>query len=234
MSVRFQIFHRGIVLAILLTASYSASAFYDPTIGAWVSRDPIGETGGPNVYGLVQNNPVTLHDPLGLSCGGKCGVISLRAINDGWTVTPNWIAFKFHVMAKFKKGNGYDPLACKVVQWVQDRTTINGVIQPADGNPPTDGRLHVDRNPYLPGIGDDITNPAIYDRENDYDVDPADDVFTAYDTPTRGGANGDQLGGDLRFRIVVYDASDHFKKVASTQFGIYWHGIWPSIDHGVE
>ncbi len=36
---------RGIVCAFLLTAVHSASAFYDPTIGRWASRDPIGELG---------------------------------------------------------------------------------------------------------------------------------------------------------------------------------------------
>jgi len=35
----------GIVCAFLLTAVHSASAFCDPTIGRWASRDPIGERG---------------------------------------------------------------------------------------------------------------------------------------------------------------------------------------------
>ena len=32
----------------------------------WLSRDPIGENGGLNLYGYVGNNPVNLLDPLGL------------------------------------------------------------------------------------------------------------------------------------------------------------------------
>jgi RHS repeat-associated protein len=39
---------------------------YDSTIGRWLSRDPIGETGGINLYGYVTNNPSNLADPLGL------------------------------------------------------------------------------------------------------------------------------------------------------------------------
>jgi RHS repeat-associated protein len=39
---------------------------YDPEVGRWLSRDPIGETGGNNLYGYVQNNPILLTDPLGL------------------------------------------------------------------------------------------------------------------------------------------------------------------------
>ena len=39
---------------------------YDPETGRWLSRDPIGEKGGINLYGYVGNGPVTDWDPLGL------------------------------------------------------------------------------------------------------------------------------------------------------------------------
>jgi len=32
----------------------------------WISRDPLGEAGGLNLYGYVGNNPIILLDPLGL------------------------------------------------------------------------------------------------------------------------------------------------------------------------
>lgn len=41
---------------------------YNPSVGRWLSRDPIGERGGGNLYGLPHNNAVTGADPLGL-CG---------------------------------------------------------------------------------------------------------------------------------------------------------------------
>jgi len=31
----------------------------------WLSRDPIGEYGGINLYDYVLNNPALLYDPLG-------------------------------------------------------------------------------------------------------------------------------------------------------------------------
>jgi uncharacterized protein RhaS with RHS repeats len=40
---------------------------YDPKDGRWLSRDPIGEAGGINLYAYVGGNPVNWIDPLGLS-----------------------------------------------------------------------------------------------------------------------------------------------------------------------
>jgi RHS repeat-associated protein len=39
---------------------------YNPYLGRWISRDPIGEKGGINLYGYVGNDPVNAVDPLGL------------------------------------------------------------------------------------------------------------------------------------------------------------------------
>ena len=39
---------------------------YDPTVERWLSRDPIGENGGINLYGYVGNNATNAIDPLGL------------------------------------------------------------------------------------------------------------------------------------------------------------------------
>lgn len=39
---------------------------YDGSAGRWISRDPIEEEGGLNLYGYVENNPINWVDPLGL------------------------------------------------------------------------------------------------------------------------------------------------------------------------
>jgi RHS repeat-associated protein len=39
---------------------------YDPRTARWLSRDPIGEAGGINLYGYVGRDPVSRIDPMGL------------------------------------------------------------------------------------------------------------------------------------------------------------------------
>ncbi len=45
--------------------SYYGSRYYSPTTGKWITRDPLGELGGINLYGFVGNNPVNWVDPYG-------------------------------------------------------------------------------------------------------------------------------------------------------------------------
>ena len=40
--------------------------YYSPELGRWISRDPIEEEGGVNLYAMVGNNSVTKTDYLGL------------------------------------------------------------------------------------------------------------------------------------------------------------------------
>jgi hypothetical protein len=56
------------LLALFLCAVGQAHAmrWYSPNTGRWVSRDPIEENGGLNLYGMVGNNPVSRIDSLGL------------------------------------------------------------------------------------------------------------------------------------------------------------------------
>ena len=45
---------------------------YDPNLGRWLSRAPITENGGINLYRYVLNNPINFRDLLGLDAGQAC------------------------------------------------------------------------------------------------------------------------------------------------------------------
>jgi hypothetical protein len=51
---------------IMMLSLHEAQAFYNPSTGRWLSRDPISEQGGKNLYFLVENDSVAHYDYLGL------------------------------------------------------------------------------------------------------------------------------------------------------------------------
>ena len=55
---------------------YYGFRYYTPELGRFLNRDPLGESGGANLYGFVGNNPVNNWDYLGLTCADNpagCG-----------------------------------------------------------------------------------------------------------------------------------------------------------------
>lgn len=76
------------LLLLAVSLGREAQAFYNPSAGRWLSRDPIAEDGGKNLYEFVKNCPVQYIDPLGqypttsfYICLPKC---------DGKTYNPRW------------------------------------------------------------------------------------------------------------------------------------------------
>ena len=60
-----------LMLALLgVTLVQNAQAFYNPTTGRWLSRDPIWEKGGVNLYVSMGNEPANSIDAFGLECVG--------------------------------------------------------------------------------------------------------------------------------------------------------------------
>jgi len=45
---------------------YNTARFYDPVIGRYITRDPIGHNGGFNLYAFARNDPQNYRDPRGL------------------------------------------------------------------------------------------------------------------------------------------------------------------------
>lgn len=63
-----------LMLALLgVTLVQNAQAFYNPSTGRWLSRDPLAEKGGLNLFGFVYNNSANLIDSLGRAPMGFLG-----------------------------------------------------------------------------------------------------------------------------------------------------------------
>lgn len=67
------------VLGILFASE--ARAFYNPSTGRWLNRDPIEEHGGLNLYSFVGEDPVLRRDKLGL-------IIDITPFSGDWE--QNW------------------------------------------------------------------------------------------------------------------------------------------------
>ncbi len=59
-----------LLLTVLWVVARPAAAYYDPGVQRWINRDLIGELGGLNLYGFVNNNPVMWIDRWGLAVVG--------------------------------------------------------------------------------------------------------------------------------------------------------------------
>jgi len=62
---------------------YYGYRYYDAVAGRWVSRDPIEEAGGSNLYSIVYNAPTASYDIYGLSCSGTCSPKGSRSTQKG-------------------------------------------------------------------------------------------------------------------------------------------------------
>lgn len=66
---------------------------YDPEMGRWLSRDPIGEEGGMNLYGYVLNSPISLVDPTGEAPADWADGLDgyLNTAQDFYTTDRHWL-----------------------------------------------------------------------------------------------------------------------------------------------
>ena len=68
---------------------YYGYRYYSPALGRWLSRDPIEERGGLNLYGFVNNDPVNMWDENGLFftweiTGGNVDFDTVEKHDTGW------------------------------------------------------------------------------------------------------------------------------------------------------
>ena len=86
-------------------AYYYGYRYHKPKLGRWLSRDPIGELGGHNLYRVVNNLPTNLVDPLGQKPDFGCNCCCVRA---------SWILDKEDIgVGGQPKLGGYPPIGNK-------------------------------------------------------------------------------------------------------------------------
>jgi RHS repeat-associated protein len=66
---------------------YYGRRYYNPELGWWISRDPIGERGGKNLYCMARNRVINRFDPLGTTdtTGGSSCCSQVDIQNEGIT-----------------------------------------------------------------------------------------------------------------------------------------------------
>ena len=64
---------------------YYRARYYDPHLGRFINQDPIGLSGGLNLYAYVENAPLSFADPWGLQQKGERGrTAKPEGTNDPW------------------------------------------------------------------------------------------------------------------------------------------------------
>jgi hypothetical protein len=77
----------NIAWLFLLLVGFDAQAFYNPTTGRWLNRDPIGERGGLNAYGITRNDLLRFVDRFGL-------------VTDDYVIGSHYPALEFHAIGE--------------------------------------------------------------------------------------------------------------------------------------
>jgi RHS repeat-associated protein len=114
---------------------YYGYRYYKASTGDWLSRDPIGEAGGRNLYGLLGNDPINIIDAKGLKglCGCKCKKVKFGTPGTGLSVSgtaPNWyVGIKVPYTIEVEG----DPMKCHCSYF--DDGTIKAVGQYKNGEP---------------------------------------------------------------------------------------------------
>jgi len=200
-------------------ATYRA---YDPDLGRWLSRDPIAENAGTNLYRYVRNNPTGLVDPKGLDAivlvvhnvilGQGHIAILVGSNSTGWTYysrngygsdalgnpTGNSVLRVYQTYQDFKNDTG-ESKRYQEVYYI--RTTLNEDLAMA-----TYGDEHY-RDPY---------NTIPYTHSNNC-ADLTDEILTA---------GGDPIPGDNTRFGDVQIPNKQFNSLIHSNMGHLWN-VYP-------
>jgi hypothetical protein len=127
--------HPWVAAICLLFVTLQANAFYNPSAGRWLSRDPSGESGGINLHSFTDNSPINNVDRNGLDtyiCNRKIGAKggdTSRSINNPATHTFIFITDENgNVTGTFSWGNSADPHGWNFNQ-IEDIEAAEGALR---------------------------------------------------------------------------------------------------------
>jgi len=115
-----------LVLVVELLTTAPAHAFYNPQTGRWLSRDPLGERGGLNLYCFIANSPVKNVDLFGLTGPAtwckfcKCDQVTVTGLfplpTMGWYLKPGTTINKYGNLLTIRWDIIGDPKKCSYGQ----------------------------------------------------------------------------------------------------------------------
>ena len=238
---------KAVVFGVWLICLFWAGdvfAFYNPSTGRWLSRDPIGEKGGLNVYAFVRNG-ISSIDARGLKVCEKCEVknINLQFVGIVFDSSSYLLHLIGDVSFKTKHNDGskYNSGCCKVVQYQKSRATVNGkTVNTATSGGPVDENWHVDALDWTKEKDDSATSAnGLSGTDVRFDSDGEIEwMQDAEDDPGQSSLNeGDTFDRTSSFQWKVYDlCSDPAKpKLVATSRTITMHvrstSGWPEVDY---
>jgi hypothetical protein len=188
----------------------------------------MGEAGGENLLGFVENNPVGVTDPLGLCAPKKCKLDpSVINVKGGWVWDPKAgaLVYAFRVTFTYSKDPDSDKGCCQYVQYATGSMVVDGrKMTEAKSGMPLDGTEHVDKTPWK----DDTLNGLKGGPYNNGDT--SGNGYQADDEPgiRQDLKSGDTVAFSFTFRLVVIDTCNSNEQVAEKKFKVDAVGTLPA------
>ena len=207
-------------------AVHACQAFYNPSTGRWLTRDPLGERGGVNLQGFVHNNPLGIVDPDGRNplvlllllagcshqqcceCVTGIEITSVIPINTTVETLPGRQAQAIGHEVKFKVTVQYQKCA-------KSGTPSMQFIENTDSPPPHLVHLGMRPNQDFDSYGEATANGGLvegfdeWQHRNEGRKIPCSGTksFTITDWPTMAGPQGLANSRTLSTRVVITNPS---------------------------